>query len=73
MQKALLAAAAFVIGATVGMGLLAATIVVGLVLMRHSGPSLYARGIGHWTVLAVPVICGGAAAWWAVRRVSRNG
>ena len=69
----LMAAAAFVIGATLGMGVLAAVIVVaGLIMTRHgSGIGMLAGGIGHGTVLAVPVACGLLAAWWALRRLKQ--
>jgi hypothetical protein len=73
MQKWLIAAAAFVIGATLGMGVLAASIVVfGLVEMRNrqSGIGAIAGGIGHWTVLVVPVTFGAVLAWMAVRRLN---
>jgi len=73
MQKALVAAAAFVIGATLGMGLLAAGIVVvGYALTRHGGSArALAAGVSHGTVFAVPVVCGVLAAWWAVRRLNQ--
>jgi hypothetical protein len=74
MQKALLAAAAFVIGAAIGMGLLVTAIVVfGFVHMRNSqsGIGAIAGGISHLTVLLIPVVTGGLAAWWAVRRLGR--
>jgi len=74
MQKWLIAAGAFVIGAALGMGVLAASIVVfGLVEVRgrHTGIGVIGGGIGYWTVLVVPVICGALLAWMAVRRVNR--
>jgi len=74
MQKWLVAAGAFMIGATLGMGLLAISIVIlGYIAVHrsHTGIGAYAGGIGHWTVLAVPVVSGALAAWWAMRRLSR--
>lgn len=72
MQKLLLAAAAFVIGATLGMGVLAAIVVVAALLARHGGSlALFAGSIGHGTVLLVPTVCGALAACWAVRRINR--
>ena len=74
MQKWLVAAGAFVVGAALGMGVLAVSIVVfGLVTLRHSqvGIGRAAGGIGHWTVLAVPVACGALLSWMAVRRLNR--
>ena len=74
MQKWLIAAGAFVIGAALGMGVLAASIVVfGLVEVRsrHTGIGVIGGGIGYWTVLVVPVTCGAVLAWMAVRRVNR--
>jgi hypothetical protein len=72
MQKGLVAAAAFVIGAALGMGLFVmALLVTAYVSMRQSGGSgVLAEVIHHWTVGVVPLVCGCAAAWWAVRRVS---
>jgi hypothetical protein len=74
MQKWLVAAGAFVVGAALGMGVLAASIVVfGLWQMhtRQSGIGAVAGGIGHWTVLVVPVTCGALLSWMAVRRLNR--
>jgi hypothetical protein len=74
MQKVLIAAGAFLIGAALGMGVLAASIVVfGLwqVHSRQSGLGAIAGGIGHWTVLVVPVMFGAVLAGMAVRRVNR--
>lgn len=76
MQKVLLAAAAFVIGATLGMGMLAALVVIaGFISAGHGGGiGAVAGGIGHWTVLAVPVVCGSVVAWlamWKLNRVQR--
>ena len=74
MQKWLIAAGAFVVGAALGMGVLAASIVVfGLWEMhnRHVGIGALGGGIGHWTVLAVPVICGALLSWMALRRLNR--
>jgi hypothetical protein len=73
MQKVLVAAAVFVIGAAIGMGLLAVVIVVaGVLSVRHSGGiGAVAGGVGHWTVLVVPVACGSVSAWLAVRRMNR--
>lgn len=74
MQKWLLAAGAFVVGATLGMGVLAASIaVMGFVAVRRSqgGIGMYSVGIGHWTVLVVPVVCGALLAWAALRRLNR--
>jgi hypothetical protein len=74
MQKWLVAAGAFVVGAALGMGVLAVSIVVfGLVTLRHSqvGIGAYAGGIGHWTVLVVPVACGALLAGLAIRRLNR--
>ena len=67
----LAAAAAFVIGATVGMGLLAAVLIVAALLaLRHaSGIATAMLGLKHWPVLAVPAAFGAAAAWWALRRM----
>lgn len=74
MQKWLIAAGAFVVGAALGMGVLAASIVVfGLWEMhnQHGGIGALAGGIGHWTVLVVPVTCGALLAWMALRRLNR--
>ena len=74
MQKWLVAAGAFVIGAALGMGVLVAAIVVFALLQMHSrqaGLGAVAGGIGHWTVLIVPVAFGAVAAWMAVRRLNR--
>jgi hypothetical protein len=72
MQKVWLAAAAFVIGAALGMGLLVAAILVFGFWQVHNGRTgISVISPGQWSVLAVPVLCGCAAAWWAVRRVSR--
>lgn len=69
-----MAAAAFVIGAALGMGLFVMVLLVtAYVSMRQSGGSAALAGaIHHWTVGVVPVACGCAAAWWAVRRVGRT-
>ena len=68
----LIAAAAFVIGAALGMGVLAASIVVfGLLAMHNRQPGISAFPIGHWTVLVIPVTFGAVLAWMAVRRVNR--
>jgi hypothetical protein len=72
MQKMLVAAAAFVIGATLGMGLLAAVVIVAALSARHSGGlGVLTGSIGHGTVLVVPVVCGAVAAWIALRRLRR--
>lgn len=74
MQKWLVAAGAFVIGAALGMGLLVASIVVSRlweIHNRQSGIGGFAGGIGHGTVLAVPVVFGALLAWMAVRRLNR--
>lgn len=75
MQKVLVAAAAFVIGAAVGMGVLVAVIVVaGYVVARHgTGIGAVATGVGHGTVLIVPVVFGALATWWALRRLKQIG
>ena len=74
MQKALVAAAAFVIGAALGMGLFVIVLLVAAyVAMKHSGGAgAVAGAVRHWTVLVVPVVCGSVAAWLAVRRVGRT-
>ena len=68
-----MAAAAFIIGATLGMGLLAGGIVVaGYLLTRHGGSArVLAASVTHGTVFAVPVLCGVLAVWWAVRRLNQ--
>jgi len=74
MQKWLIAAGAFVIGAALGMGVLAVSIVVfGLVEVhnRHTGIGALGGGIGYGTVMVVPVTCGALLAWLALRRVNR--
>jgi hypothetical protein len=73
MQKMLIAAGAFVIGATLGMGLFVmALLVTAYVSMKHSGGSTALAGvIHHWTVAVVPVVCGCVAAWMAMRRLNR--
>lgn len=70
----LIAAGAFVIGATLGMGLFVmALVVTAYVSMKHSGGSAVLAGvIHHWTVGVVPVLCGSVAAWMAVRRLNRT-
>jgi Na+/phosphate symporter len=73
MQKMLVAAAAFVIGATLGMGLLAAVVIVAAVMSarRSGGLGVLTGGVGHSTVLVVPVACGLLAAWMALRRLNQ--
>jgi len=74
MQKWLLAAGAFMIGATLGMGILAIFIVILVYTSVHhpqGAMALHSLKIGHGTVLVVPVVSGALAAWWALRRLSR--
>jgi hypothetical protein len=79
MRKLAIAAAAFVISAALGVGLL----VVGSMLillpriyrMSHdhaSGIGAAAGGINGVTVLVVPLVCGALGAFLAVRRLGRN-
>jgi preprotein translocase subunit SecG len=75
MRKFALAAAAFVIAATLGIGLLALGSIVIVILAHHNSSGIGAvagglsRGISGATVLIVPVLCGVVGAYLAMRRV----
>jgi hypothetical protein len=72
MHKGWVAAAAFVIGAALGMGLLAFGIAISAMLfVKYAGTQGPLAGmVHHWTVLVIPVACGALASWWALRKLN---
>jgi hypothetical protein len=74
MRKLVIAAAAFVISATLGAGLLAIWSIVVVLIARHgsSGTGPVAGGVSGTTVIVVPLICGALGAILAVRVANRS-
>jgi hypothetical protein len=76
MQKFLIAAAAFVVFAALGVGLLvlvAVLIAVIHIQRQHtSGMGAFAGGVNHITVFAVPLLCGLFGSLYALRRTKTS-
>jgi hypothetical protein len=74
MQKFLTAAAAFVVSAALGVGLLVlvavAIAVIHIERQHTSGMGAFAGGVNHITVFAVPLLCGILGAVYTLRRTN---
>jgi hypothetical protein len=73
VHKFFVAAAAFVVSATLGVGVLViVSVLVALVHIERahtSGMGVFAGGVNHITVFAVPLLCGICGAVYVLRRV----
>jgi hypothetical protein len=75
MLKFLVGAAAFVVSAALGVGVLMIWAILILLLRRndpHAGTGAFAGGLTHDVVLIVPLVCGAVGAFLAVRKYSRG-